>query len=65
MSDITELNIKTHPSPNGCNFYVIRKKRFCRLLAKKNDKYCAEHSMLNAHTNCDNRRVICPLDNKQ
>lgn len=72
MSNNINFNHTINPNPNGCNFYVIRKKRFCRLLAKDGEQYCAEHSLPVSSTVTDqetagdvNRRVVCPLDNKQ
>lgn len=65
------LNSKTNPESNGCNFYVVRKKRFCRLTAKDGEQYCAEHTLPTTNSNDNgvvdggNIRVVCPLDNKQ
>lgn len=67
----TVVNSKSNPDPNGCNFYVIRKKRFCRLSTNDGEKYCAEHTLPIIH--CESgkdgggsiKRVVCPLDNKQ
>lgn len=68
----TELSTRNNPNPSGCNFFVARKKRFCRLLARDDEKYCAEHALpisyTDSSTNCIDSgplRVVCPLDNKQ
>lgn len=56
-------------NPNGCNFFVTRKKRFCRMAVKTNERYCAEHTVPDAPSNGENKgnavRVVCPLDKKQ
>lgn len=72
LKSSTELSNRNNPIPNGCNFFVARKKRFCRLLARDGEKYCAEHALPISHTesgieSIDSAplRVVCPLDNKQ
>lgn len=43
---------------NRCTFICEKKKRKCKLLAKKGSIFCGEHSTES------NERVICPLDPK-
>lgn len=66
-----DLITRNNPNPKGCNYFVPRKKRFCRLLVKIGERYCAEHTLSTSEkgdsTNIDDGplRVVCPLDNKQ
>ncbi|KAI7906863.1 methyltransferase TRM13-domain-containing protein [Cokeromyces recurvatus] len=52
--------------PQQCHFFVLRKRRYCGLPAKKNLKYCGEH--LTACADDENakdlpKRIPCPYDN--
>lgn len=54
------------PSPNGCNHFVIRKKRYCRILAQPGEKFCGEHQPFTENPDVDKKvRIVCPLDSKQ
>lgn len=56
-----------------CKYYVIRKKRFCKMTVKVGEEYCGEHQKLSPNldtTELDRDktskiRIICPLDRKQ
>lgn len=59
------------PDPNTCQYFVKRKKRYCRMTVKKGSNYCGEHlpqEELNSESNTDKsnrKRVFCPLDPSQ
>lgn len=36
---------------NRCTYFVEKKQRTCRLLAKKDSKFCGEHSIFNNSKN--------------
>lgn len=60
----SETDGKSIPS-NTCKFYVVRKKRCCRMLVKSGD-YCAEHQPnLSPQNTTERKRIPCPLDKKQ
>lgn len=47
-------------APDGCcNFYVAKKRRFCKMTVSKGNRYCGEHLVLDP--NCRDR-IKCPLD---
>jgi tRNA:m4X modification enzyme len=64
------------PAPVQCKFFVIRKKRLCKMTVKKGKNYCGEHEiMLNDADKAKNgssvevdesqkNRIPCPLDPK-
>lgn len=70
----SSLSSATDQSPttfggNHCQYFVVRKKRYCRMTLKAGYNYCGEHLPSNIpHTN-DNSdeylRVPCPLDPTQ
>lgn len=71
MTDKTIENNLHH-----CKYYVIRKKRYCKMTVKLGEEYCGEHQKLNTNLDTDltnemekNKtlkiRVVCPLDRKQ
>ncbi|KAG2215994.1 hypothetical protein INT46_007054 [Mucor plumbeus] len=49
--------------PQQCHFYVLRKRRYCGLPARKDLNYCGEH--LNAKPDSEGlpKRIPCPYDN--
>ena len=54
-----------------CDFFVVRKKRYCRMFVPDGKRFCAEHSLKEdrsstASNNVDGEevRVSCPLDPK-
>ncbi|CAO3620882.1 unnamed protein product [Mucor hiemalis] len=50
--------------PQQCHFYVLRKRRYCGLPARKTLNYCGEHSVASPDNGADNRkRIPCPYDN--
>lgn len=51
---------------NHCQYFVVRKKRFCRMTLKNGQKYCGEHQpSSNEDELSDNMRISCPLDPSQ
>lgn len=55
--------------PPHCNYFVIRKKRFCRISIIPGGSFCAEHQPLDDkekdNANDKRIRIVCPLDPKQ
>lgn len=49
---------------NTCKFYVVRKKRCCRMIVLSGD-YCAEHQPNSSQGTTERKRILCPLDKKQ
>ncbi|XP_056648319.1 tRNA:m(4)X modification enzyme TRM13 homolog [Diorhabda sublineata] len=54
-----------------CNFFVLRKKRFCKMTVKEGEEYCGEHKKIDSdiepNTDISKNspvRIICPLDGK-
>ncbi|XP_014210472.1 tRNA:m(4)X modification enzyme TRM13 homolog [Copidosoma floridanum] len=45
-----------------CEFFVERKKRFCRMTVKKGKRFCGEHESIQDGIVCTDERVACPLD---
>ncbi|XP_011501388.1 PREDICTED: tRNA:m(4)X modification enzyme TRM13 homolog [Ceratosolen solmsi marchali] len=46
-----------------CQFYLERKKRYCRMTVKKDKRFCGEHqSNYNELNKIINERIPCPLD---
>ncbi|KAL3267138.1 hypothetical protein HHI36_011278 [Cryptolaemus montrouzieri] len=50
--------------PGHCNFFVVRKKRYCRMLVKELEHFCCEHQLSDANEKEGNTRIPCPLDSK-
>ncbi|KAF6718742.1 tRNA:m(4)X modification enzyme TRM13-like [Oryzias melastigma] len=50
------------PLPDRCSFFVERKKRFCKMMVRKGQRFCGEHA--NAAEGGSIRRIVCPLDPK-
>jgi len=49
-----------------CQYFVERKKRYCRMSVKKGRKFCGEHQSNNdGLIKIMDERVICPLDPTQ
>ena len=52
-----------------CQFFVIRKKRYCRMTVKKGNKFCGEHQQnqtdIKEEVPTKKRRITCPLDSTQ
>lgn len=51
-----------------CQYFVKRKKRYCRMTVKKNNQFCGEHQPNQNEIVQDlskKRRIVCPLDSKQ
>lgn len=56
-----------NPIPGGCQQYVERKKRWCRMSVARGNQYCGEHSRERAaedDAEVTVLRVPCPLDPK-
>ncbi|XP_051163267.1 tRNA:m(4)X modification enzyme TRM13 homolog isoform X2 [Leptopilina boulardi] len=50
-----------------CQYFVKRKKRYCRMTVKKNNQFCGEHQPNQNEIVQDlskKRRIVCPLDSK-
>ncbi|XP_013171435.1 PREDICTED: tRNA:m(4)X modification enzyme TRM13 homolog isoform X2 [Papilio xuthus] len=48
-----------------CQFYVVRKKRLCRMTVRPGNQYCGEHNPLPKDDLCkDDSRIPCPNDPK-
>ncbi|XP_034941676.1 tRNA:m(4)X modification enzyme TRM13 homolog [Chelonus insularis] len=54
-----------------CQFFIKRKKRYCKMIVKKGNMYCGEHQEVSLEllepNNCEKsisqpRRIQCPLD---
>ncbi|GLG98800.1 tRNA guanosine-2'-O-methyltransferase TRM13 like protein [Gryllus bimaculatus] len=56
---------ENEPKSGQCNFFVARKKRFCKMTVRKGEKFCGEHRNPDVFKENDLViRVPCPLDNK-
>ena len=52
--------------PVHCQFFIERKKRFCRMTIKKGKSYCGEHESTKIDINkVVDKRIPCPLDPTQ
>ena len=52
--------------PEHCQFFVERKKRYCKMTVKKGRQYCGEHqSNLGELNKVIDERIPCPLDSTQ
>ncbi|CAF4764330.1 unnamed protein product [Pieris macdunnoughi] len=48
-----------------CKFFVVRKKRFCRMTVRPGWNYCGEHQpQIGTKDGKDEKRIPCPNDNK-
>lgn len=45
-----------------CQYFVERKKRYCRMTVKKNNRFCGEHQPNQSENLSKKRRIVCPLD---
>ncbi|KAJ8919123.1 hypothetical protein NQ315_012108 [Exocentrus adspersus] len=64
-----------YPTPS-CKYFVVRKKRHCKMTVKQGEEYCGEHQKItcvNSETdptksqdrkNPSKIRIVCPLDRK-
>ncbi|XP_027014686.2 tRNA:m(4)X modification enzyme TRM13 homolog [Tachysurus fulvidraco] len=50
------------PLPGRCGFYVVKKKRYCKMVVGKGKTFCGEHG--NADSESERKRIPCPLDPK-
>lgn len=54
-----------------CQYFVQRKKRYCRMSTKKGNNFCGEHIYMSIEDdtskqkNIKDKRIPCPLDNNQ
>lgn len=68
MSSPKKLKLDENPLPGGCQQFVERKKRWCRMSVAKGNQYCGEHSKERAINEDESEttvlRVPCPLDPK-
>ncbi|XP_022823899.1 tRNA:m(4)X modification enzyme TRM13 homolog [Spodoptera litura] len=48
-----------------CQYFVVRKKRLCRMTVRPGRQYCGEHEPQPPESECqDDRRIPCPNDPK-
>ncbi|XP_037801295.1 tRNA:m(4)X modification enzyme TRM13 homolog [Penaeus monodon] len=66
-----EKDAKVHRKPKRefvqtCNFYVMKKKRYCRMLVRPGLNYCGQHLVEepDADKSYQRKRIPCPLDPK-
>ncbi|KAL4634870.1 hypothetical protein GN956_G13928 [Arapaima gigas] len=50
------------PLPGRCRFYVVKKKRFCKMIVGRGKTLCGEHA--EGDQEGQRRRIPCPLDPK-
>ncbi|KAI4872937.1 hypothetical protein NFI96_023624, partial [Prochilodus magdalenae] len=50
------------PLPGRCAFYVLKKKRYCKMVVGSGKIFCGEHAT--ADTDNERKRIPCPLDPK-
>ncbi|KAK7126752.1 hypothetical protein R3I94_018064 [Phoxinus phoxinus] len=50
------------PLPGRCAFYVVKKKRYCKMIVGSGKTFCGEHA--NAGEESEKKRIPCPLDPK-
>ncbi|KAL7855216.1 hypothetical protein SRHO_G00174060 [Serrasalmus rhombeus] len=50
------------PLPGRCAFYVVKKKRYCKMVVGRGKTFCGEHA--NADKESERKRIPCPLDPK-
>ncbi|XP_073700229.1 tRNA:m(4)X modification enzyme TRM13 homolog [Garra rufa] len=50
------------PLPGRCAFYVVKKKRYCKMIVGSGKTFCGEHA--NAGEESERERIPCPLDPK-
>uniref|UniRef100_W5LF98 tRNA:m(4)X modification enzyme TRM13 n=1 Tax=Astyanax mexicanus TaxID=7994 RepID=W5LF98_ASTMX len=50
------------PLPGRCAFYVIKKKRYCKMVIGRGKSFCGEHA--DADKDSERKRIPCPLDPK-
>nr|CAH7724761.1 unnamed protein product [Callosobruchus chinensis] len=55
-------------NPPHCKYFVLRKKRYCKMTVKPGEEYCGEHQKVDTSKICgtpeNNIRIVCPLDKK-
>lgn len=51
------------PIDGRCNYFVEKKKRFCRMVAAAGKRFCGEHAG-SAEEENTRKRILCPLDPK-
>lgn len=56
-------SLQSQPPPLGtfCSFYLKHKKRFCKMRAKEDARFCGEHRLFEDSIG----RIPCPFDDKQ
>ncbi|XP_048832220.1 tRNA:m(4)X modification enzyme TRM13 homolog isoform X3 [Brienomyrus brachyistius] len=50
------------PLPGRCGFYVVKKRRYCKMIVGRGKAFCGEHA--NVEHDAERIRVPCPLDPK-
>lgn len=68
-SDPKRIKLEMNPNPEGCQAFVERKKRWCRMSVASGNRFCGEHSREKAGVDDQNpnsviKRIPCPLDPK-
>ncbi|CAH2088410.1 unnamed protein product [Euphydryas editha] len=60
-----EHNMKTPSNSPQCQYYVVRKKRLCRMTVRPGRQYCGEHEpQPRTDDGKDDTRIPCPNDPK-
>ncbi|CAL1591802.1 unnamed protein product [Knipowitschia caucasica] len=54
--------VQESPEPQRCAFFVLRKKRSCKMIVGKGKRFCGEHAAMEEGSG--SRRIVCPLDPK-
>lgn len=57
-----QLRPPRNEKPNGCQFWVKKKRRFCKMEAKKGLEFCGEHGTEEKADKLEENRIFCPLD---
>lgn len=63
------IYMEVHPesqkrAQGDCNFFLVTKKRFCKMRTKQDSFFCGEHSIFDESAD-RNTRIRCPYDTKQ
>uniref|UniRef100_A0A3P9LUZ5 tRNA:m(4)X modification enzyme TRM13 n=1 Tax=Oryzias latipes TaxID=8090 RepID=A0A3P9LUZ5_ORYLA len=56
------MSVMASPLPNRCNFFVERKKRFCKMMVGKGQRFCGEHA--NAVSSRTDARICTVAEDK-
>uniref|UniRef100_H2LDW2 tRNA:m(4)X modification enzyme TRM13 n=1 Tax=Oryzias latipes TaxID=8090 RepID=H2LDW2_ORYLA len=56
------MSVMASPLPNRCNFFLERKKRFCKMMVGKGQRFCGEHA--NAVSSRADARICTVAEDK-